>query len=56
MKEIGLDDWLIDTILEGYNNLKKGYFSSVTNVVQEVTGKKPISFKYFARDHAEAFK
>ena len=56
MKEIGLDDWLIDTILEGYNNLKKGYFSSVTNVVEEVTGKKPISFKYFARDHAETFK
>lgn len=54
--EIGLDNWLIDIILEGYDNLKKGYFSSVTNAVEEVTGKKPISFKYFARDHAEAFK
>jgi uncharacterized protein YbjT (DUF2867 family) len=56
MKEIGLDKWLIDTILEGYNNLRKGYFSPVTNMVEEITGKKPISFKDFARDHAEAFK
>jgi uncharacterized protein YbjT (DUF2867 family) len=56
MKEIGLDDWLINTILEGYNNLRKGYFSPVTTVVEELTAKRPISFKEFAEDHAEVFR
>jgi uncharacterized protein YbjT (DUF2867 family) len=56
MKEIGLNDWLIKTILEGYNNLRKGYFSPITNVVEEITGRKPVSFKDFAKDHAEVFR
>jgi uncharacterized protein YbjT (DUF2867 family) len=56
MKEIGLNDWLINTILEGYNNLRKGYFSPVTTVVEELTAKRPISFKEFAEDHAEVFR
>ena len=45
MKDIGLDDWLIITILEGYNNLRQVYFSPVTTVVREFTGKKPIFSK-----------
>ncbi len=45
MKDIGLDDWLINMILEGYSNLRKGYFSPVTSVVEEITGKKPIFSK-----------
>ncbi|HZA43004.1 MAG TPA: SDR family oxidoreductase [Nitrososphaeraceae archaeon] len=56
MKEMGLNDWLIKTILEGYNNLRKGYFSPITNVVEEITGRKPVSFKDFAKDHAEVFR
>ena len=56
MKYIGLDDWLIDTILEGYNNLRKGYYSPVTNVVKEITMKKPISFREFAKDYAKVFE
>jgi uncharacterized protein YbjT (DUF2867 family) len=38
-KEIGLDDWLVNTILEGYRYLRKGHFSPVTTVVEELTGK-----------------
>ena len=56
MKDIGLDDWLIHTILEGYNNLRKGYFSPVTNMVKEITMKNPISFREFAKDHARVFE
>jgi uncharacterized protein YbjT (DUF2867 family) len=56
MKDIGLDEWLIDIILEGYNNLRKGYFSPVTAVVEEITGRKPISFNEFAKEHAEVFR
>lgn len=56
MKDIGLDEWLIDIILEGYNNLRKGYFSPVTTVVEEITGRKAISFNEFAKEHAEVFR
>jgi len=56
MKDIGLDDWLINMILEAYSNLRKGYFSPVTSVVEEITGKKPIFFKNFAKDHARVFR
>jgi uncharacterized protein YbjT (DUF2867 family) len=56
MKDIGLDEWLIDIILEGYNNLRKGYFSPVTTVVEEITGRKPNSFNEFAKEHAEVFR
>ena len=56
MKDIDLDEWLIDIILEGYNNLRKGYFSPVTTVVEEITGRKPISFNEFAKEHAEVFR
>ena len=56
MKDIGLDEWLIDIILEGYNNLIKGYFSPVTTVVEEIVGRKPISFNEFAKEHVEVFR
>ena len=56
MKDIGLDEWLIDIILEGYNNLRKGYFSPVTTVVEEITGRKPTSFNEFAKEHAKVFR
>jgi uncharacterized protein YbjT (DUF2867 family) len=56
MNEIGLDDWLVNTILEGYSYLRKGYFSPVTTLVEELTGKKPVSFKQFTKDYAEVFR
>jgi hypothetical protein len=36
--------------------LRKGYFSPVTTVVEEITGRKPISFNEFAKEHAEVFR
>jgi uncharacterized protein YbjT (DUF2867 family) len=45
MKDIGLDDWLINMILEGYSNLRKGYFSPITSVVEEITGRKTYFFQ-----------
>lgn len=55
MKEMGMDDWLINTISELFNYFRKGYASQVSSGVEEVTGKKPISFAQFAKDYAEAF-
>jgi uncharacterized protein YbjT (DUF2867 family) len=55
MKEMGMDDWLINTISELYNYFRKGYASQISSGVEEVTGKKPISFSQFAKDYVLAF-
>jgi uncharacterized protein YbjT (DUF2867 family) len=43
-------DWLID--LERYNREEQEQASLITNDVKEVTGREPIRFAQFARDHA----
>jgi uncharacterized protein YbjT (DUF2867 family) len=56
MKESGMDDWLINTILELYSHFRKGNASTVSSAVKEITGKKPTPFAQFAKDYAEAFR
>ena len=56
MKEMGMDDWLINTISELANYFKKGYASQVSSAVEEITGKKPLSFSQFANDYAQLFR
>jgi uncharacterized protein YbjT (DUF2867 family) len=56
MKEVGLNDWLIDTISDLYSFFRKGYASHISTAIEEVTGKKPKTFAQFAKDYAEAFR
>jgi uncharacterized protein YbjT (DUF2867 family) len=56
MKEMGMEDWLINTILELANYFKRGHASQVSSAVEEVTGKKPLSFSQFANDYAQLFR
>jgi hypothetical protein len=56
MKDSGMDDWLVDAIMEFYSIIKSGHASKTTNVFEEVMGRKPITFSQFARDYAQAFK
>jgi uncharacterized protein YbjT (DUF2867 family) len=56
MKGMGMSDWIINTISELYDYFRKGNASKVSSAVEEVTGKKPISFSQFAKDYAEAFR
>lgn len=56
MKEMGMSDWIINTISELYDYFRKGNASQVSSAVEEVTGKKPISFSQFAKDYAGAFR
>src|SRR5919199_549243 len=56
MKNNGMDDWLVDAIMEFYSIIKSGHASKTTNVFEEVMGRKPITFSQFARDYAQAFK
>jgi hypothetical protein len=46
----------INLVLGLYTAQKSGYYSDVSPVIEQVTGKKPISFEQFAKDYAEAFK
>jgi uncharacterized protein YbjT (DUF2867 family) len=55
MKEIGMNDWLINTVSELSEYFRKGKASEISSAVEEVTGRKPISFSQFANDYAEAF-
>ena len=56
MKDSGMDNWLVDAIMEFYSIIKAGYASKTTNVFEEVMRRKPITFSQFARDYAQAFK
>ncbi|HEX5977525.1 MAG TPA: SDR family oxidoreductase [Nitrososphaeraceae archaeon] len=52
MKEIGMSDWLINTVSELSEYFRKGKASEISPAVEDVTGNKPISFSQFANDYA----
>lgn len=56
LKEIGMDDWFINSLMELYAIVRAGYASNLSSAVEDITGKKAISFPQFARDYVEAFK
>ena len=56
LKAMGWDDWLIDTTLQLFDVYRKGYASRVSSEVEEILGRKPISFTQFAKDYAQAFR
>jgi uncharacterized protein YbjT (DUF2867 family) len=56
LKDIGTSDQLIPLLLEMYNDIRDGYASGISSVVQEITGDKPISFSSFAKYYAKAFR
>lgn len=55
MESMSIEDWLIDAILEDFYNTKVGNRSKTTNTVEEIIGRKPISFAQFVRDYANSF-
>jgi uncharacterized protein YbjT (DUF2867 family) len=56
IKEMGMSDWHANILLELLRLSREGYLSSISNAVEEVTGKKPISFSQFAKDYTSAFR
>lgn len=56
MKAAGMDEWLINSMSELFGIIRAGYASDVSPAVEEVTGKKPISFSQFAKDYSSFFK
>jgi uncharacterized protein YbjT (DUF2867 family) len=56
MKDIGMDEWTINSLTELFEITRAGYASTISPVVEQVTGNKPVSFSQFAKDYAGAFK
>ncbi len=56
MKDAGVPNWAIDALMELYAINKAGYTAAVSPAVEQVTGRKPITFAQFAQDYAAAFK
>jgi len=56
MKQIGMEDWLIDAIMEFFSIVRAGHGSQTTAIIEEIIGRTPISFQQFARDYAEFFR
>jgi len=56
MTQAGIPEWAVDALMELYAVNRAGHTAAVTPAVQQITGKKPITFARFAADHADAFK
>ena len=56
MKQIGMNDWDINLMIGLFRIIRTGYGSKTTPAMEQVTGRKPISFKQFAKDYAEVFR
>jgi uncharacterized protein YbjT (DUF2867 family) len=56
MKRMGMSDILIEYILELSKMIKQEFASYISSSVEEITGKKPISFRQFVEDYKDEFK
>ena len=56
MKDIGMDEWTINSLIELFEITRAGYASTISPVVEQVTGNKPVSFSQFAKDYAKFFR
>lgn len=51
----GLPDWLVDALLALYQAIREGHSATVTNTVQEVTGRPARTYRDFAEAHKDLF-
>jgi uncharacterized protein YbjT (DUF2867 family) len=56
MASRGMSEWLIDVVLGLYSFQRADLAAEVSDAVERVTGKTPISFAQFAKDYATIFK
>jgi len=56
MLNAGMAGWQVDSLMELHAINKQSRWSTITSDVEEVTGKPPIAFREFARDHADKFR
>ena len=52
MKDMNMDKWTINSLIELFEITRAGYASAISPVIEQITGNKPISFSQFASDNA----
>jgi uncharacterized protein YbjT (DUF2867 family) len=55
MLKAGMPEWNARAVTELYGAFAAAQYARTTDAVEQVTGRRPISFEQFARDHAAAF-
>jgi hypothetical protein len=56
MLKAGMPAWNAAAVTELYEVFATGQSAAITDVVQRLTGRPPITFEEFVRDHADAFR
>lgn len=56
MKSAGMPEEEMKLVLGLYAEQKAGHYSTISPAVEQITGKKPISFEQFANDYSAAFR
>jgi hypothetical protein len=56
MLDMGMPAWMVDGMMELHGIDKAGYAAVVTDAVQTITGRAPVSFPAFAQKHAARWK
>jgi uncharacterized protein YbjT (DUF2867 family) len=56
MTSAGVPTWLIQPLIDLAVNQREGRFATISGAVDEITGRKPLTFEQFVREHIEAFK
>jgi hypothetical protein len=55
LKQIGMDDWSINIMIELFRTIRGGYGSETTETVDHITGKEPTRMAEFANNYPEVF-
>jgi uncharacterized protein YbjT (DUF2867 family) len=55
LRQVGMQEWLADGILEMQAFNRAGKAAEISQAVQQVTGREPRNFEQFSRDYAAAF-
>jgi hypothetical protein len=55
MKNSGMEDLFVDALIEIYSVIEPGNASQNIGAVEQITGRKPISFEQFVRDYSGFF-
>lgn len=55
MEQEGLPNWMIDAMMELHGVYRSGKGNYVTNVVEQLTGRRPHTFRQFVQDYKECF-
>jgi len=56
MLQSGMPEWNARAVAELLELFATGIAARTTDTVERITGRKPIAFKQFARDHADSFR